>query len=281
MKKITILLAFVLTLFSCTTDQDLTLEQIEETGIKKEQLLSAKTAPNVQLLKAWSQYSFYRGFNTYSRHFKVKVANIAPEKSVSVYHERLDGQWVEIPMEYSYSIDAQSEIWTLQYQHTGEKIYSDEFVIKYDVAGNTYWDDNNGEDYWLDQNEGTLLPENGKNILVDDTFDGFFPVYNTDLKQLNIVVDLKNLALEKSAQVVYSTDGWQTQGTFPLIYTNSWRIGYSYGIQSPNRFDVERWTGSIRVPNTVNAVEYAVVYRVNGEEYWDNNYGKNYLVSSN
>ena len=40
---------------------------------------------------------------------------------------------------------------------------------------------------------------------------------------------------------------------------------------------MERWGASIEIPSTVEKVEYAVVYKVNGVEYWDNNYGKNYI----
>jgi hypothetical protein len=41
---------------------------------------------------------------------------------------------------------------------------------------------------------------------------------------------------------------------------------------------MERWYSSISMDPSVSKIEYAVVYKVNGTQYWDNNFGKNYIV---
>lgn len=264
-----------ITIFSCSKEEEFSIEEtntIEST---------TKNNSPVQLVKAFNSYSFYRGFNTWTRKFTVKVANLALDKNVSVFHEKVDGNWEEIPLNYSFSIDNQQEIWTGEYQYfgyTGEQIYDNEFVVKYDVNGTTYWDNNNGNNYVIEEREiGYLFADSSLSISVDSAY--LFPYFGGG-NQLNVIVDVKNVAPAKEVEVVYTTDGWQTKQYLALNFTKYWYSGYQYALVSPNPFNIERWTGSLVLDDTVDNVEYAVVYRVNGQEYWDNNYGNNYIAES-
>ncbi|MDH7445440.1 carbohydrate-binding protein [Aquimarina sp. 2201CG14-23] len=263
--------------FSCTTDNDLLEDQsIENHEITVDQ--SIKSSNPVDLVKSFSSYSYYRGFDTYVRRFTVKVANLAFEKKVSVYHQKVDGNWEEIPMSYNYSIGT-DEIWTLDYQNTGSRIYDDEFVIRYEVNGNVYWDNNNGINYSMSRHEGAFFAIEDLNVSADDNYSALFPRYGTDQSQFNVVVDVRNIAPDKDVSVVYTYDGWQTKFNFSLDYNPYWYSGYQQAIVSPNVNNLERWSGYVYdVPADITEIVYAVVYKVNGETYWDNNYGKNYTV---
>ncbi len=278
MKKI-IYLLMTLFIFSCTTEDDF-IENQESILSKNE--ISTKNSNTVSLVKAWTSSGSYRGYTSYSRKFTVKVTDLSFDKNVSIYHQKVDGSWEEIPLAYSFDIDDQNEIWTGEYNHGGygvSRVYADQFVVKYEVNGNTYWDNNSGNNYEMSSNAGYFFADVSANVSVDTDYDSLFYTSYYDQNSLNITVDVRNLAPNKEVGVVYTTDGWQTQGYFQLDFRRYWFNGPSFYIQSPNQFDVERWSGGIMIDKSANMVEYVVVYKVNGQEYWDNNYGKNHTVS--
>jgi len=272
----------VITLFalSCSTEDDAIPNQ---NGLSLEKSANLKNSSPVQLVKAWNSYSFYRGFNTWTRKFTVKVANLNYDKSVSIYHEKVDGNWEEIPLSYSMSLDNGDEIWEGQYRYyayTPGKIYEDEFVVKYDVNNTTYWDNNNNNNYKIEEKQiGSFFAEPDLNVSVDSDFDRLYTSFDGVTTTLNIVADVRNISPTKEVQVVYTTDGWETERYFSLAYTKYWYNSYDYVLTSPNPFNVERWTGSVTIDEEVDDIEYAVVYKVNGQQYWDNNYGQNYSIS--
>ncbi len=278
MKKF-IYLLMTLFVFSCTTEDDFIENQ--ELG-KSAEIESEKSTNLVSLVKSWTAYGSYRGYTTYSRKFTVKVADLAFDKSVSIYHEKLDGSWEEIPLSYSFDIDDQNEIWTGESNNGGynvSQVYDDEFVVKYEVNGNTYWDNNYGTNYTMSTQDGYFFADPNANVSVDTDFTSLSYVPYYDQNSMTVTVDVRNLAPNKEVGVLYTTDGWQTESYFTLDYRQYWSNGPLFFIQSPNQFGIERWTGNVRLSNSANTVEYVVIYKVNGQEYWDNNYGKNHTVS--
>ncbi len=267
-----------LVIFSCATEDDFIENQ---NTLEKEEVIVKNSAP-VHLVKSWTSSGTYRGYTGYLGKFTVQVADLDFDKSVSIFHEKVDGSWEEIPLAYSFDIDDQNEIWTGQYNVGGfglAPVYADEFVVKYEVNGQTYWDNNEGANYTMTTNDGFFFADPTSNVSVDTDFDSIFYASFYDQNQMNVVVDVRNLGPTKEVGVVYTTDGWQTQSYFPLSYRSFWNSGPFVFVSSPNQFDIERWSGSVRFDKSVSTVEYAVVYRVNGQEYWDNNYGKNHTVS--
>ncbi len=266
--------------FSCTIDNDVLNDQgIEDNHVLE--LKSTKSSNTVNLVKAWNSYSYYRGFSTWTRKFTVRVSNLAYDKKVSIYHEKVDGSWEEIALSYNCNIDDQNEIWTGKYEYSGyttDRVFDDEFVVKYDVNGTTYWDNNNDNNYVIGEKEiGSLFAQQDLNVNVD--FGSLYPYYSGG-NIFNVVADVRNIDPNKEVEVVYTTDGWQTKQYLQLEFTPRYYSGYAYVLISPNQFNIERWTGSVIVDSLLDEIEYVVVYKVNGEEYWDNNYGKNYIVNT-
>ncbi|WP_405208345.1 hypothetical protein [Aquimarina sp. LLG6339-5] len=271
-----------LVVLSCSTEDDF-IENQKDTITTNGSFL--KNTNPVELTKAWTTYSFYRGYESYTRKFTVKVTNLAYDKNISIYHQKLDGSWDEIPLAYDKSIDnGQNEIWSGTYNLGGygiDQVYDEEFVIRYDVNGITYWDNNNGSNYSMSRTEGAFFADASLNVSVDNDFSSFSYSPYEDKNRFSITVDVRNLAPTKEVGVVYSSDGWETQKYLPLIYRQFWSNGPFYTIQSPNNFGIERWQGYVGLDASQDQLEYAVVYRVNGNEYWDNNYGDNHTVTIN
>jgi len=154
----------------------------------------------------------------------------------------------------------------------------EEFAIFYEVNGQVYWDNNRGNNYKMSATSGMYL-QDGLHIS-NDVKDSYFAYYpNTYASQLNVVVDVRNLGYEKKVTLVYTTDGWRTIKYAPMQFAQYYGIGSGSSLVSPNQFGIERWRINLPVEDvSISRVEYAVSYKVNGAEYWDNNYGRNYRM---
>ncbi len=268
MRKIYLVLVTILGLYSCTNDTDYldpTNEAIE--------VAAKNSSTNVKLLRAWTSNSSSPVQQQYVRRFTVKVKNLAYQKEVVIHHATNSGNWVDIPLNYQQSTGKDEEIWVGEVT-PDTQYYGDSFAVKYIVNGKTYWDNNNGSNYSMPVNIGAYLaPE--VEVSVDTHYTRLYGSYfaiNVDAR--------RNYGSPGTVEVIYTTDSWATTQRTSLSYQRYFRVGYAHYIQSPNQFDIDKWETSVQVGSNVNSIQYAIVYKVNGQEYWDNNYGRNYIINS-
>ncbi len=261
---------------SCATDDNLFEYQHSEVVVQK----STNDVDRVHLIKALTSYSFYRGYGTYHRRFVVSVINQAFESEVYVYHQKLDGDWIEIPMHYIRTVGGDRELWELDNTEFETQTLGDQFVIKFKVNDQVYWDNNNGNNYQMSRHEGFFFAQPDLNVSVDEKLTSIFYSSYENKNIFSVLVDVKNIAPVKEVQIVYTTNGWKTTSYAALTYVKYWYNGYNKVIESPNDFGIERWSGSVQLDLSIQDIEYAIVYKVNDQEYWDNNYGKNYTLSA-
>jgi hypothetical protein len=196
-----------------------------------------------------------------------------------------DGSWKDFPLNYINSTPDNTEIWgadvvinnSLYVGDTPSLLFSDEFVVRYEVNGLKYWDNNVGQNYKIGDLEGTFL-KTDLNLTVDTYYSALYSNYSTTSNIFSVHVDVRNINPTKLVTVVYTTDNWTTVKTAALNYAQTLTVGARQWLTSPNRFGMERWIANIDLPSTVSTVKFAVVYKVNGVEYWDNNYTQNYTV---
>lgn len=87
------------------------------------------------------------GYSLYEVKVQVKVKNIAYDKAVTLhYKNNITGEWVDNAAHYCYSLDDNYEIWEGSVYYWSMPGYV-QFAIKYEVAGQTYWDNNDNNDY--------------------------------------------------------------------------------------------------------------------------------------
>ena len=90
----------------------------------------------------------------------------------------------------------------------------------------------------------------------------------SDSRNLIIVCRALNLGYCKEVSVRFTCDQWksftETHATHKLHYG------------STDRFELK-----IHLPKKIKVFEFAIRYRVNGMEFWDNNQAKNYVVETN
>ena len=227
-------------------------------------------ADEVRLLKARSSVSSRYGMVWQDITYTLVVKNLAYEKFVYVHEKQPDGTWLDLPGSYVGPASNGFEIWkvTKQYASYGtdpQPTRDLEFVPRFVVGGTSYWDNNGGANYHLGRNDGPLL--NGTHVLVDSS-------YWRDNGDLDVSIDVQNLAYSKSVTVVYTTDGWATSHEAAAQYVSGYTYAYSY-ILSPNAKGVERWQAHIPAISG-NVLLFYVRYEVNGQTYWDSNFGYNY-----
>jgi hypothetical protein len=228
--------------------------------------------PPIVLLFAKTGFT-YNGSYAYGY---VELQNIAYEKNVSVFY-RFGGIGAFTEAKASYVAPTHDNLEAWQFA-TGavsvgyKQSTSIEFYFKYDVAGKTYYDSNDGQNYKVGVGydpplPGYLLKQSAVVLSYADVTTTADDSGAAVAKGLSGLIWVKNLAYTKLVQVVYSTDNWQT-----VQYANA-----AYESGSPS--GVEGWRFGFNVTGTPKKIEFAIKYTVNGATYWDNNFRNNYSAS--
>jgi hypothetical protein len=203
----------------------------------------------------------------------VNVKNIAFSKEVTVHYTADDTTWEDTPLAFLSSFG--------DYDRFKGEIneHANQFVIRYTVSGETYYDNNAGENYRFHLNHALV----GGNVMLNiatarqgNQAGGGF-VVTTSWVEGEILV--ANLSFAKEVGVRLSVDGgssWHdTHGSFAgQTASHSIFIGPS----------AEVWTfktPELNLDNTAPEFHFAVFYRdiATDTVFWDNNFGQNYTLS--
>ncbi|MBQ1783183.1 MAG: hypothetical protein II007_06000 [Gammaproteobacteria bacterium] len=249
------------------------------------------TATPVELLKASSRLGSKYGYSWQDFSFNIRVDNLAFSKKVSIYYRDSDGQWKARPAVFARMIDGNQEVWQAGWQRSLNSPYDTnpaldlEFVVKYEVNGTTYWDNNNSQNYQLARNGGELITVP---VLADGAYATAPYTYNyngntgTVPGSFSVDVLLQNLGYGKEVKIHYSYDNWTNVHVANAVFQANSYLGYS-NVTYPNVNGVEYWsfyTNAAEAQNSAaSEVQFTVSYKVNGVTYWDNNFGQNYRVT--
>jgi Carbohydrate/starch-binding module (family 21) len=145
----------------------------------------------------------------------------------------------------------------------------DQFVVRYDVGGVSFFDNNFGNNYMLDVAAAQGTDGVGTAVIVPNvpSTGGFIDGSG----QLVVGVAVKNLDFTKQVGVVYTPNNWTTVqiglGMFQRQYQPS---------LLPAQAQVESW--EIHASVSASPVQFAVFYTVKGTTFWDNNFGGNFTA---
>ena len=280
MKKLLLLVLVDLVLLSCTQDKDFELEN--QKVAKENRVSRLTTGEKVKLIKAKDSRSYVCRYGTCAsyqlREYVVEVENVAYNKRVAIHQELPNGQWEDIPLVYSNTTSTGTEIWKTLTVKTvfgnnpsPTTAYGEEIAVKYEVDGQTFWDNNYGDNYFI---ANYNRHSSSSFLVLDDQYtisqaSASFYSYATTCF-VSVIADIRNLAYAKEVKIVYSTDNWITTGEYNLSFDAS-----NYVVNDSTGF--ERWSASFSIP-IANKISYALSYKVNGQTYWDNNFGENYTL---
>lgn len=213
------------------------------------------------------------GFSGTFAPVSAKVKNIAFAKDVAIHYTPDGTTWKDLLLSFSSHFG--------DYDIFGGTVNEQvsEFVIRYTVAGSTYYDNNAGHNYRFTSNLAVV----GGNVVLNsararrgmEAGGGF--TFVTSWLEGEILVN--NLAYAKDVGVRLSADGgvnWQdTHGSFAGDHTGD---GTFVGTGA----EVWRFkTPELNLDNSSPDFRFAVFYRnlATGEVFWDNNFGQDYKVS--
>lgn len=206
---------------------------------------SAASAGRVSLYSA-SVYSSNYGVRTYE--VFVQTKDNARNQNVYIHYSYLNNNnWLDAKADYYTTLNDGSKIWRATFS-----TYTGRYVVKYIADGVTYWDNNNGKNY------------NGAEVIGSAPVAAKRLAYQYSGYSYRIDAVLQNYAYHKNVFVRYSTDGWKTFTDVPMSYTET------------NSDGTETWTATLINNFTQGSFKYAICYRVNGCEYWANNFGADY-----
>jgi hypothetical protein len=286
MKKVIFIALANLFLLSCSQNEELNTPSASPANAKTASKLAV--GQNVKLIEAKDSriVSCSRGGcrTIQNREYVVEVANLAFSKVVAIHQQLPDGQWEDINLTYSFTTTTGTEIWkgtsekyAFAFASNAASLHGEKLAVKYVVNGQTYWDNNNSANYTIVNSNRT---DNSSFIyLISD-----YNIFNANLTPntsglyfdgtnsvVNVAADVRNLAFAKEVKIVYTTNDWATSASKALTFNNT---------ESNNATGTfERWNGFVVLPKTAK-VTYALSYTVNGQTYWDNNFGKNYTLTS-
>ena len=198
-----------------------------------------------------SSVTFSRtGANSYEVFIQTKDNAANQQVFVHYFYTDIIG-WCDTQAEYVTTLNDGSKIWKANFTSLRTQ-----YAIKLVADGREYWDNNNGKDYNGTETIGVapIAPQRNASGFRNDFYFG-----------VNAV--LQNYAYHKDVFVRYTNDGWKSFRDVPMSYNNTRDDG------------TELWYTVITQPYgdwLIDEFEYAICYRVNGNEYWANNFGANY-----
>jgi len=272
-KKVMGLILLSVGLFACSVPMQSGMEQSAGMEIAGDASGSA-----VYLQSASASTWGYLWWTQSTRSFNIVVANIAYDKEVVVHHTDKYGNWMDTVAVYQgpANADGSLEIWTAEIvtdydaSKDVDTTKTMDFVIRYTVDGNTYWDNNNGQDYQLGIT-GKLLGAEVHTLYKqgsDPYYQHFYQSEGSYFFRGELIV--KNRAYHKNLTVVYTTDNWATTSTQECTYSS---------VPEGTTDALERWNFTLDL-GSAQSVEFAIVNQTEGfPEYWDNNFGQNYVKS--
>ena len=218
-------------------------------------------AAEVKPVQLYCSDTYYGYIGSGSTNIYIKVANWDSNKKVNVHYEnKYSNTWLDEPASYVTTLADGSEIWRASVVITASTVSN--FAINTVQNGQTYWDNNNGNNYSA-ESAGIAPVKAVRTISSYDSISGNF----------KIAARVQNYDYNKKVTVRYTTDNWATFKDAALSFDNS--KNYNDG--------TELWSTDIQVPASNSSpanIQYAIKYEVNGQTYWDNNFGQNYSDSN-
>ncbi|MCT4686521.1 carbohydrate-binding protein [Vallitalea sp.] len=199
---------------------------------------------------------------------KIAVRDLGDSKNVVVHYTNNGGKtWSDISASYLKTSSDGYDIYifeTPMYPWNGYYYYkyNSSFAIKVENDGQIFWDNNNGENYSLNISSTNCSQDyklNKSKLLLKSNYKNESGFHGT--------VIINDFNSNKILTVRYTTDNWKTYKDVKA-YKNSCYQPYT---------DMELWTFDI-IENA-ETYEFAIKCEINGQTYWDNNFGDNYIYN--
>jgi hypothetical protein len=186
----------------------------------------------------------------------IQVKSSDTAQGVRVHYSYDGSSWLISDASIFSASSDNTEIWYFRTPNTYNSGCCN-FAIEYETGDNTFWDNNENNDYYLAWFSPTKILQ-GCSVVLDRVLRNSTCLFG------NIV--LKNISYEKQVKVIFSMDEWQTYEEAEAFFENEMSE------------ELERWHFSIPV-SSGNKINLAIQYVVGGATFLDNNFENDYICN--
>lgn len=223
--------------------------------------------------------------NTIARHgdtvqqdlaFALVVQNLAYKKRVEVICIGEDGAQHSLKAKHIGPTGRNSEIWQAQasFPLTAEESLPGDiqFVLHCRQAGRDYWHPSDHRGWTINADSGIRIGDNLPMVNVD-----YQPNLHVGQQFLPVTIAVRQSLQPERVSIRWTTDRWRTFTDTPaFLLRKHWHHSIGSAARNPNRYGSGVWISQIHLGDAYQ-VEYALCCEAKDRQYWDNNFGKNYL----
>jgi hypothetical protein len=201
-----------------------------------------------------------------------KVKNIAVIKDVAIHYAQPNGTWFERPLMWQDTFTSYD-----LFSRNDNTFTTTEFVIRYTVNNQTFWDNNGGTNYHVDSVRPNTV---GGNVILNKAvarrgLQGSGVLVTTSWVEGEIFV--KDLSFDKRVGIRLSTNDWTGFQDTDASFNGN--VSVAVGLSQ-----VEIWkfkTPELNLDQSSPNFRFAVFYNNlnTGAWFWDNNLGQDYTLS--
>jgi len=202
-----------------------------------------------------------------------KLQNLAFAKDVTIRYAQPDGTWTERPLLFQKSFGGYDLFHRMDGTFT-----TTEFVVRYTVDSQTFWDNNCGANYHVDPVHpntvgGNVIPNRAMARRGVQAGGGF--TFVTSWVEGEILV--QNLSFNKRVGIRLSANGWASSQDSDASFGGV--VPVATGLSQ-----VEVWkfkTPELNLDHSTPVFVFAIFYNDldTGQWFWDNNFGQDYPLS--
>jgi maltose 6'-phosphate phosphatase len=209
--------------------------------------------------------------------FMLVIQNLAYEKCVEVIWAGEDGLWHTLKAEYVGPKGEFEEVWQAQASFTliGENSLPGDirFVSHYQVCGCDYWCPPDYQTYAVKADSGVYLGNQFPLLNLD-----FQPFLHAGQQYYPVTIAVHQELRPEEVSIRWTTNRWRTFSDTPAYFKRRhWIHAVGSSAPNPNRYGCAIWISQLHLGDSYQ-VEYALVCHAGSREYWDNNFGANYLA---
>ena len=203
-----------------------------------------------------------------------KVANIAFHKDVALHYQQPDGTWAEQGLNWQSNFGD----YDLFSGNFNDRVTT-QFVIRYSIDGQTFWDNNNFSNYHVNSAQPNVVADRtvalNKAIAKRGSQAGGGFVFTTSWVEGEIYV--QNLSFNKRVGIRLTANNWTTSHDTDASFSDT--VPVATGLS-----EVEIWnfkTPEFNLDESTPNFRFAIYYNDldTGELFWDNNFGRDYILS--
>lgn len=230
----------------------------------------------IELLYAKNMIARYGDTVQQELAFALVVQNLAYKKQVDVVWTGEDGTRHSLKAKYVGSANHNCEIW---HAHAIFPLTADDslpgdiqFVLHCRQAGRDHWHPSDQSGCTMNADSGIRIGDRFPLVNVD-----YQPLLHAGQQFLPVTIAVRQSPQPERVSIRWTTDRWRTFTDTPaFLRRKHWHHTIGSAARNPNRYGSGVWISQLHLGDAYQ-VEYALSCETKDRQYWDNNFGKNYL----